>query len=63
MCHGGHVTETGLREAKRNATAHSLAQAAFDLARECGLDGFTIDDVAARAWCQLDSAAGTLVNR
>jgi AcrR family transcriptional regulator len=43
------VTEPGLREAKRRATAHALAQAAFDLAVERGVDGFTIDDVAARA--------------
>ncbi len=43
------MTETGLREAKRRATAHALAEAAFDLAVERGVDGFTIDDVAARA--------------
>ena len=43
------MTEVGLREAKRRATARALAQAAFDLARERGVDGFTIDDVAARA--------------
>ena len=43
------MTQTGLREAKREATAHALAQAAYELARERGLDGFTIDDVAARA--------------
>ena len=42
-------TETGLREAKRRTTAHALAQAAFDLAQERGVDGFTIDEVAARA--------------
>ncbi len=39
----------GLREVKREATAHALARAAFDLARERGLDGFTIDDVVDRA--------------
>ncbi|MDP3969322.1 MAG: TetR/AcrR family transcriptional regulator [Nocardioides sp.] len=38
-----------LREAKRRATARALAQAAFDLAHEHGVDGFTIDEVAARA--------------
>lgn len=43
------MTETGLREAKRRATAHALAEAAFDLAVERGVDGFTIDDIAARA--------------
>lgn len=43
------MAEMGLRETKRRATAHALAQAAFDLAVEHGLDNFTIDDVAARA--------------
>lgn len=38
-----------LREAKRRATAHALAQAAYDLALEHGVDGFTIDEVATRA--------------
>ena len=49
MCHPRVVTETSLRETKRRATARALAQAAFDLALERGVDGFTIDDVAARA--------------
>ena len=39
----------GLREAKRRATAHALAQTAYDLALERGVDGFTIDDVVAGA--------------
>lgn len=43
------VSDTGLRETKRRTTAHALAQAAFDLAHERGVDGFTIDDVTARA--------------
>lgn len=43
------MAEIGLREIKRRATAHALAQAAFDLAVERGVDGFTIDEVAARA--------------
>lgn len=43
------MTDAGLREAKRRATAHALAQAAFDLAVERGVDAFTIDDVAAMA--------------
>ncbi|MDN5790618.1 MAG: TetR/AcrR family transcriptional regulator, partial [Micrococcales bacterium] len=43
------MTETSLRDAKRAATARALAQAAFDLARERGVDGFTIDEVASRA--------------
>lgn len=38
-----------LRETKRRATARALAQAAYDLAVERGVDGFTIDEVAARA--------------
>ena len=47
--HSRRVSETSLREVKRRATARALAQAAFDLARERGVDGFTIDEVAARA--------------
>lgn len=43
------MTEIGLREVKRRATAHALAQSAFDLAVERGVDGFTIDEVAERA--------------
>ena len=43
------MSEPSLRDAKRVATARALAQAAFDLAVERGVDGFTIDDVAARA--------------
>ncbi len=38
-----------LRELKRRATSRHLAAAAYELAREVGLDAFTIDDVAARA--------------
>lgn len=38
-----------LRETKRRATRRALAQAAFELAVERGVDGFTIDEVAARA--------------
>ncbi len=38
-----------LRETKRRTTARALAQAAFDLAVERGVDSFTIDEVAARA--------------
>ena len=49
MWHSCAVTEMSLRETKRRATARALAQAAFDLARERGVDGFTIDEVAARA--------------
>ena len=43
------MSEPSLRDVKRVATARALAQAAFDLAVERGVDGFTIDDVAARA--------------
>lgn len=43
------MTEIGLREKKRLEVAHELAQAAFDLTVEHGLDGFTIDDVTTRA--------------
>lgn len=49
ICYSARVTEMSLREAKRRATARALAQAAFDLACERGLDGFTIDEVAAQA--------------
>lgn len=41
--------DIGLREKKRLAVAHELAQAAFDLLVERGLDGFTIDEVTTRA--------------
>ncbi|WP_372736563.1 TetR/AcrR family transcriptional regulator [Nocardioides sp.] len=43
------MTTTSLRETKRRATARALSQAAFDLAQERGVDGFTIDEVADRA--------------
>lgn len=43
------MTETGLRETKRQATALALAETAFHLAKERGLDGFTIDEVTAQA--------------
>ena len=43
------MNRAGLRERKREATAHALAEAAFDLAMSRGLDGFVIDDVAERA--------------
>lgn len=43
------MTEISLRDAKREATAAALAQAAYGLACERGLDGFTIEEVAAAA--------------
>ncbi len=49
MCHSFGVSELTLREIKRRETARALAQAAFDLARERGVDEFTIDEVADRA--------------
>ncbi|MFG6116078.1 TetR/AcrR family transcriptional regulator [Halobacillus sp. MO56] len=39
------MRKPGLREIKKEATAHALADAAFELALERGLDGFTIEDV------------------
>lgn len=38
-----------LREIKKEATAHALADAAFELALERGLDGFVVEDVVQRA--------------
>ena len=43
------MTERGLREIKKEATAQALAEAAFALALERGLDGFVIADVVQRA--------------
>lgn len=39
------MSEPSLRDRKRQQTSHALAQAAFDLTRERGLEGYTIDDV------------------
>lgn len=38
-----------LRDLKKEATAHALADAAYELALERGLDGFVVDDIAQRA--------------
>lgn len=43
------MTTAGLRDLKRQATASALARAAYGLAVERGLEGFTIDDVVAGA--------------
>jgi AcrR family transcriptional regulator len=43
--YGVGVLETSLRDRKRQQTAHALARAAFDLTREHGLEGYTIDEV------------------
>lgn len=39
----------GVRETKRLETERRLSQAAFELARQRGVDGFTIEDVVAEA--------------
>ena len=43
------MNKPGLREIKKEATAHALAEAAFALATERGLDGFVVEDVVQRA--------------
>src|SRR5690606_18481887 len=43
------MDKISLRAVKREATAQALSEAAFQLAREHGLDGFVVDDVAQRA--------------
>ncbi|WP_044478647.1 TetR/AcrR family transcriptional regulator [Paenibacillus antibioticophila] len=40
------MMKQSLRDMKREATAHALAEAAFQLAIEHGLDGFVVEDVA-----------------
>src|SRR5690606_611373 len=47
--HPGPVTETGLRERKKQETRAAIAQAALALAAEHGPDGVTVDDIAAAA--------------
>lgn len=43
------MNRPSLRDIKKEATAHALADAAFELARERGMDGFVVEDVAQRA--------------
>lgn len=43
------MNKPSLRELKKEATVHALADAAFELAFEKGLDGFVVDDVVQRA--------------
>ncbi|WP_245799222.1 TetR/AcrR family transcriptional regulator [Virgibacillus siamensis] len=43
------MDKKSLREIKKKATANALAEAAFELALDRGLDGFTIDDIVQRA--------------
>ncbi|MHA6480907.1 TetR/AcrR family transcriptional regulator [Paenibacillus sp. strain BS8-2] len=38
-----------LRESKKEATAHALGEAAFQLALEHGMDGFVVEDVVQKA--------------
>lgn len=43
------LNKPSLRDLKKEATAHALADAAFELAVERGLDGFVVEDVVQRA--------------
>ncbi|WP_240647689.1 TetR/AcrR family transcriptional regulator [Paenibacillus nanensis] len=43
------MNKPSLREMKKEATAHALADAAFQLTLEQGLDGFVVEDVVQRA--------------
>ncbi|WP_378116411.1 TetR/AcrR family transcriptional regulator [Cohnella sp. GCM10012308] len=43
------MIKQNLRDLKKEATAHALADAAYELALERGLDGFVVDDIAQRA--------------
>ncbi|MDI4644505.1 TetR/AcrR family transcriptional regulator [Cohnella hashimotonis] len=43
------MIKQNLRDMKKEATAHALADAAYELALERGLDGFVVDDIAQRA--------------
>ncbi len=43
------MNKPSLREVKKEATAHALAIAAFQLTLEKGLDGFVVDDIVKRA--------------
>ncbi|GGG07913.1 TetR/AcrR family transcriptional regulator [Paenibacillus abyssi] len=43
------MNKQSLRDIKREATAQALADAAFELALERGLDGFVVEDVVQRA--------------
>jgi AcrR family transcriptional regulator len=43
------MDKQSLRDIKREATAQALADAAFELALERGLDGFVVEDVVQRA--------------
>lgn len=43
------TNKSSLRDTKREATAQALAEAAFELARDKGLDGFIVEDIVQRA--------------
>lgn len=43
------MNKSNLREIKKEATAHALAEAAFQLALERGLDSFVVEDIVQRA--------------
>ncbi len=43
------MIKQNLRDLKKEATAHALADAAYELALERGLDGFVVDDITQRA--------------
>lgn len=43
------MNKQSLREIKKEGTGHALADAAFELTLERGLDGFTTDDIVQRA--------------
>jgi len=43
------MNKMNLRDIKKEATAHALAEAAFELTIERGLDGYIVEDVAQRA--------------
>lgn len=43
------MNQPSLRDLKKEATAHALAEAAYQLTLEHGLDGFVVEDVVQRA--------------
>lgn len=43
------MNKQSLRDIKKEATAHALAEAAFELALDKGLDGFVVEDIVQRA--------------
>ncbi|MFD0671003.1 TetR/AcrR family transcriptional regulator [Cohnella sp. GCM10027633] len=43
------MIKPSLRDLKKEATAHALAEAAFELALERGMNGFVVEDVVQRA--------------